>query len=103
MVAGVEAVAEEALEPVELVVGAEEALEPVELVAATAEAGAVATVVAKVMAAARVTVVEWAMALASVSVTPTLTPRFRLMALDLPDKKEQITMAEASRPIRGEA
>jgi len=25
------------------------------------------------------------------------------MALDLPDKKEQITMGEASRPIRGEA
>jgi hypothetical protein len=97
MVAGVVAVAEEAPELVELEVGAEEALEAVELVAATAEAGAVAT------AAARVTVVEWAMALASVSVTPTLTPRFRLMALDLPDKKEQITTGEASRPITDEA
>jgi len=79
-------------------VGAAVAAAQVELVrAATAVVRAVAT------GAERVTVVEWAMAPVVVSVTPTLTTRFRAVVLNLQDKKAQPTMGEAWRPTAAQA
>ena len=69
-----------------------EAVQVPRMVAVTA--GAVATVAARGMA------VEWGMASALASAPPTLRTLFQHIAVNrsLRDTKEQITMAEASRP-----